>query len=132
MSDIQFNCPKCGHSLIVDAAGAGMSVPCPECNEPLIIPGPEEQTAAPVDNAPAGANTVSAVNTATSEPPLDKPMADGQTPMRSSIVRRVARVFWIVFKWLTMAACLIGWLINVAVRWIVAAASETAIPERSR
>ena len=119
MSDIQFNCPKCGHSLVVDAAGAGMAVPCPECNEPLIIPSPEEQAAAPVDNATAGVDAKSAVNTATSEPPLDKPMADGQTPMRSSVVRRVARVFWLVFKWLAMAACLIGWLINVAVRWIV-------------
>lgn len=119
MSDIQFNCPKCGHSLVVDAAGAGMSVPCPECNEPLIIPGPEEQTAAQVDNATAGVDTVSAVHTATSEPPLEKPMADEQTSKRSSAVRGAAHVFWILFKWVAMAACLIGWLINVAVRWIV-------------
>ena len=119
MSDIQFNCPKCGHNLVVDAAGAGMSVPCPECSEPLIIPGPEEQTSAQVDNASAGVDTVSAVNTATSEPPLDKPMADGQPPRRSSAARGAAHVFWILFKWVAMAACLIGWLINVAVRWIV-------------
>lgn len=119
MSDIQFNCPKCGHNLVVDAAGAGMSVPCPECSEPLIIPGPEEQTAAQVNNATAGVDTVSAVDTATSEPPLDKPMADGQTPRRSSAARGAAHVFWILFKWVAMAACLIGWLINVAVRWIV-------------
>ena len=119
MSDIQFNCPKCGNNLIVDAAGVGMSVPCPECNEPLVIPGPEEQAVVPADNATAGVDTVSAVNTVTSEPPLDKPMADGQTPMRSSVVRRVARVFWIVFKWLAMAACLIGWLVSFAARWIV-------------
>ena len=39
MGDIQFNCPKCGHGLIVDAEGAGMSVPCPECHEQIAIPG---------------------------------------------------------------------------------------------
>ena len=39
MGDIQFNCPKCGHGLIVDAEGAGMSVPCPECREQITIPG---------------------------------------------------------------------------------------------
>ena len=119
MSDIQFNCPKCGHNLVVDAAGAGMSVPCPECNEPLVIPGPEEQAAAPADNATAGVDTVSTVNMATSEPPLDTPIADEQISKRSLAVRGVARVFWMLFKWVAMAVCLIGWLINVAVRWLV-------------
>ena len=119
MSDIQFNCPKCGHNLVVDAAGAGMSVPCPECSEPLIIPGPEEQTSAQVDNASAGVDTVSAVDTATSEPLLDRPMVGGQAPQRKSAVRRVARVFRVLFVWLAMAACLIGWLVSVAARWIV-------------
>lgn len=38
MSDIQFNCPKCGHSLIVDSQGIGMTVACPECSEPIDIP----------------------------------------------------------------------------------------------
>lgn len=39
MSDIQFNCPKCGHNLVVDSQGAGMAVPCPECHEQITIPG---------------------------------------------------------------------------------------------
>ena len=38
MSDIQFNCPECGHSLAVDSAGAGMLVQCPECQKQITIP----------------------------------------------------------------------------------------------
>ena len=38
MSDIQFECPKCGHSLIVDSQGAGMSVACPDCHEQITLP----------------------------------------------------------------------------------------------
>lgn len=39
MSDIQFECPKCGHNLVVDSEGAGMTVSCPECSEQIEIPG---------------------------------------------------------------------------------------------
>ena len=38
MADIIFNCPKCGHNLEVDEAGAGLTVPCPECSQPIQIP----------------------------------------------------------------------------------------------
>ena len=38
MSDIQFNCPECGHSLAVDSAGAGKLVLCPECQKQITIP----------------------------------------------------------------------------------------------
>ena len=119
MSDIQFNCPKCSHNLVVDAAGAGMSVPCPECNEPLIIPGPDEQAVARADNANAGVDTTSAVNANPGEPLLDKPRVGKQAPQRKSAVQGAARVFWMLFKWLAMAACLIGWLVSFAARWIV-------------
>ena len=36
--DIAFNCDKCGQHIVIDAAGAGMNVPCPSCNENLIVP----------------------------------------------------------------------------------------------
>ena len=38
MTDIRFNCPHCKDSLVVNERGAGMTVPCPNCNQPLIIP----------------------------------------------------------------------------------------------
>lgn len=50
MSDIQFNCPECGHSLAVDSAGAGMLVLCPECQKQITIP------AGPPSPPPSGSN----------------------------------------------------------------------------
>ena len=38
MADIEFNCPKCGKHLSVDGKGAGMEVPCPECNRSIQVP----------------------------------------------------------------------------------------------
>ncbi|MDY0150441.1 MAG: hypothetical protein RBT03_10200 [Kiritimatiellia bacterium] len=39
MAMINFDCPECGHNLEVDARGAGFIVKCPECSNPLQIPG---------------------------------------------------------------------------------------------
>jgi len=41
MADIEFNCPKCQHRLVVDGRGAGKKVKCPKCSGELIIPTPE-------------------------------------------------------------------------------------------
>lgn len=38
MSDIAFDCPKCGSALVVSERGAGCSVPCPECGQTIVIP----------------------------------------------------------------------------------------------
>jgi len=40
MGNILFNCPHCGKSLQVEGEGAGLTVPCPECNQELVIPSP--------------------------------------------------------------------------------------------
>lgn len=45
MTDIQFNCPKCGKHLSVDAKGAGMDVPCPECSRTIRVPSAAEDVA---------------------------------------------------------------------------------------
>jgi hypothetical protein len=39
MALINFDCPECGHNLEVDEGGAGFIVKCPECANPLQIPG---------------------------------------------------------------------------------------------
>jgi SPP1 gp7 family putative phage head morphogenesis protein len=36
--DIEFGCYKCGQSIVIDKAGAGMIVPCPTCGERLAVP----------------------------------------------------------------------------------------------
>ncbi len=40
--DIVFDCPNCGHNLVVDYRAAGLSVPCPECHAIIYAPIPEE------------------------------------------------------------------------------------------
>ena len=36
--DIRFSCPACGHHMVIDAAGAGMIVACPECGKDARVP----------------------------------------------------------------------------------------------
>jgi predicted Zn finger-like uncharacterized protein len=36
--DIKFNCTSCGTHIVIDEAGAGMSVQCPRCNQALTVP----------------------------------------------------------------------------------------------
>lgn len=35
--DITFNCDKCGQSIVIDEAGAGLQVQCPKCSESLTV-----------------------------------------------------------------------------------------------
>jgi hypothetical protein len=36
--EISFNCDKCGQSLTIDEAGAGIAVQCPKCGQSLTVP----------------------------------------------------------------------------------------------
>lgn len=38
MADIEFDCPKCQHRLVVDERGAGRKVYCPQCAGVVDIP----------------------------------------------------------------------------------------------
>jgi len=38
MSDIYFKCHGCQKQLVVDSAGAGQAIACPQCNSVLTIP----------------------------------------------------------------------------------------------
>ncbi len=40
-SDIVFDCPNCGHNLVVDYRAAGLQVPCPDCGAIIQAPIPE-------------------------------------------------------------------------------------------
>jgi transcription elongation factor Elf1 len=52
-SDIVFACDHCGTSLVVDAAAAGLSVNCQNCDKPIRVP------AAPSENAAENAVRIS-------------------------------------------------------------------------
>jgi predicted RNA-binding Zn-ribbon protein involved in translation (DUF1610 family) len=38
VSDIRFNCPHCGQTLVVDVAAVGMTVACPTCGQTILTP----------------------------------------------------------------------------------------------
>lgn len=45
--DIRFSCAACGHHMVIDEAGAGLVVPCPECGLDVTVPKPAEPEPAP-------------------------------------------------------------------------------------
>ncbi len=46
-SDIVFDCPGCGKSLVVDQAAEGMIVDCPQCRTIVIVPPKSTRSASP-------------------------------------------------------------------------------------
>ncbi|MGD9873862.1 MAG: MJ0042-type zinc finger domain-containing protein [Kiritimatiellia bacterium] len=42
-TDVVFNCPHCGKSLVIDQSAAGMLVKCTDCGEEIEVPGGEEE-----------------------------------------------------------------------------------------
>jgi transcription elongation factor Elf1 len=51
-NDIVFDCPNCGHSLVIDYRGAGLVVNCTECNTPVQVPIPDGMELADLDQEP--------------------------------------------------------------------------------
>jgi len=49
--DILFDCPYCGKNMAIEAAGAGLMVPCATCGKPVQVPIPDIRT----PEAPVGA-----------------------------------------------------------------------------
>ena len=42
--DILFDCPFCGKNMAIEAAGAGLMVPCAGCGKPVQVPIPDAAT----------------------------------------------------------------------------------------
>jgi len=40
-TDIVFDCPHCGKSLVIDYRGAGLQIDCTECGESVLVPIPD-------------------------------------------------------------------------------------------
>ena len=58
--DILFDCPYCGKNMAIEAAGAGLMVPCANCGKPVQVPIPDGRTpeapvAEPAPSAPSPA-----------------------------------------------------------------------------
>jgi predicted Zn finger-like uncharacterized protein len=58
--DISFNCSSCGTHILIDEAGAGMSVQCPKCNQSLTVPTANavDLPAIPVPSSPVAPNCI--------------------------------------------------------------------------
>ncbi len=51
-SDILFECPRCGKSMVVDYRGAGLTIPCVDCGQPVDVPIPEGMDVTDLDTSP--------------------------------------------------------------------------------
>lgn len=51
-SDIVFDCPQCGHNLVVDYRAAGLQVPCPDCGAIIQAPIPDGMQLEDLDSDP--------------------------------------------------------------------------------
>ena len=40
-TDIVFDCPECGKSLVIDYRGAGLQINCSECGASVLVPIPD-------------------------------------------------------------------------------------------
>lgn len=64
--DIVFECPHCGKSLAIEAAGAGMEVPCTDCGQRVRVPVPGTELT-PEEAEDAIAQLDAALNTSADE-----------------------------------------------------------------
>ena len=53
-TDIVFDCPHCGHGLVIDNRGAGLVITCAECGKPVQVPIPEGMDISDLDQGPEG------------------------------------------------------------------------------
>jgi transcription elongation factor Elf1 len=52
-TDLVFDCPHCGHELVIDYRGAGLTVNCTECDELVQVPIPDGMEVSDLDESPA-------------------------------------------------------------------------------
>jgi transcription elongation factor Elf1 len=50
-TDIVFECPHCSKSLAIDYHGAGLTIPCNDCNELVEVPIPEGMDMSDLDSS---------------------------------------------------------------------------------
>ena len=51
-TDIVFDCPHCGHGLVIDYRGAGLITNCTECGKPVQVPIPDGMVLTDLDQPP--------------------------------------------------------------------------------
>ncbi len=51
-TDIVFDCPRCGKSLVIDYRGAGLQIECSTCGSEVLVPIPDGMELADLDLDP--------------------------------------------------------------------------------
>lgn len=51
-TDIVFECPKCGKSLVIDYRGAGLQITCSDCGTEVLVPIPDGMELGDLDLEP--------------------------------------------------------------------------------
>jgi predicted RNA-binding Zn-ribbon protein involved in translation (DUF1610 family) len=51
-TDIVFDCPECGKSLVIDYRGAGLQINCSECGASVLVPIPDGMELSDLDLDP--------------------------------------------------------------------------------
>lgn len=51
-TDIVFDCPYCGHGLVIDNRGAGLVIACANCGKPVQVPIPDGMDISDLDQGP--------------------------------------------------------------------------------
>jgi len=51
-TDIVFDCPHCGHNLVIDYRGAGLQINCAKCGQAVSVPIPEDMSIDDLDVEP--------------------------------------------------------------------------------
>ena len=51
-NDIVFDCPHCGHGLVINYKGAGLIINCAECSMPVQVPIPDGMELTDLDQEP--------------------------------------------------------------------------------
>ena len=51
-TDIVFDCPHCGHGLVIDYRGAGLVITCVKCGRPVQVPIPDGMSLPDLDQDP--------------------------------------------------------------------------------
>lgn len=60
MSESKISCPNCGQHILAGEEWAGLTVNCPSCQRPIVIPGTPITVAAPAPRSPANPPTAAA------------------------------------------------------------------------
>jgi len=103
--DITFSCEKCGQSIVIDEAGAGITVDCPKCGKPLYVPSrqPRFATNDPIRIEASSARPVPITTAITPAP--QRLVSDNTLALKDGEkVIRQERIHWAVYP-LTLLTC---------------------------